>query len=230
LGSTPGDTGPAGRRPGIGRDGFRSIIDREPDLSVVAEASDGIETVELARRFRPDVAMVDIRMPVCDGLEATRRLLKLPNPPRVVILTTFDRGDYIYEALRAGASGFLLKDVRAGQLTEAVRIAASGDALLSPSVTRHVIEEYVRRPPRAERRTELAALTGRELEVLTLVAAALSNSEIGERLHVAEATVKTHVNRLLSKLGLRDRVQAVVYAYESNLITAGSRAPRREHS
>jgi len=192
------------------RDGFRSIIEREPDLSVVAEASDGIEAVELARRFRPDVALVDIRMPVCDGLEATRRLLQLSNPPRVVILTTFDRREYIYEALRAGASGFLLKDVRAGQLTEAVRIAASGDALLSPTVTRHVIEEYVRRPLRAERRAELAALTDRELEVLTLVAAALSNAEIGERLHVAEATVKTHINRLLSKLGFCDRGAAGV--------------------
>jgi DNA-binding NarL/FixJ family response regulator len=212
------------------RDGFRSIIEREPDLSVVAEASDGLETVELARRFQPDVALVDIRMPVCDGIEATRRLLKLQNPPRVVILTTFDRGEYIYEALRAGASGFLLKDVRAGQLTEAVRTAASGDALLSPSVTRHVIEEYVRRPPRSERRAELAALTDREREVLTLIAAALSNVEIGERLHVTEATVKTHVNRLLSKLGLRDRVQAVVYAYESNLISASSRVPGREQS
>jgi DNA-binding NarL/FixJ family response regulator len=139
----------------------------------------------------------------------------------------FDRGEYIYEALQAGASGFLLKDVRAGQLTEAVRTAASGDALLSPSVTRHVIEEYVRRPPRAEHRAELAALTDREREVLTLIAAALSNAEIGERLHVTEATVKTHVNRLLSKLGLRDRVQAVVYAYESNLISAGVRLPNR---
>ena len=199
------------------RDGFRSIIEREPDLSVIAEASDGLETVELARRFQPDVALVDIRMPVCDGLEATRRLLALPNPPRVVILTTFDRGEYIYEALRAGASGFLLKDVRAAQLTEAVRTAASGDALLSPSVTRHVIEEYVRRPPKVEHRAELAALTNREREVLTLVATALSNAEIGERLHVTEATVKTHVNRVFGKLGLRDRAQAIVFAHERGI-------------
>jgi DNA-binding NarL/FixJ family response regulator len=165
--------------------------------------------------------LMDIRMPVLDGLEATRRLLADPNAPRVLVLTTFDLNEYVYEALTAGASGFLLKDVRAGELTEAIRTIAAGESLLSPAITRRLIEQYVRRPPPGERPSELADLTDRELEVLKLLARGLSNAEIAARLYLGTSTVKSHVNRILSKLDRRDRVQAVVLAYESGLIQPG---------
>jgi DNA-binding NarL/FixJ family response regulator len=206
----------------IVRDGLRAIIELEDDLEVVAEAADGAEAVELARSGAPDVALVDIRMPEVDGLEATRRLLALPVPPRVLVLTTFDRNEYVYEAMKAGASGFLLKDVRRGQLTDAIRAAAGGETLVAPAITRRLIEEFCRRPsPEQARRSELVDLTPRELEVLTLLGRGLSNSDIAAALVVAETTVKTHVARVLSKLGLRDRAQAVVVAYETGLVRPG---------
>jgi DNA-binding NarL/FixJ family response regulator len=207
----------------IVRDGLRAIVELEPDLEVVAEAADGGEAVELARRHSPDVALVDIRMPNIDGLEATRRLGALPAPPRVLVLTTFDHNEYVYEAMKSGASGFLLKDVRRGQLTDAIRKVVDGDTLVAPAITRRLIEEFCRRPSADEaRRKELVDLTPRELEVLTLVGRGLSNHEIAQTLVVAETTVKTHVARVLSKLDLRDRAQAVVVAYETGLVRPGS--------
>jgi DNA-binding NarL/FixJ family response regulator len=203
------------------RDGFRALIDREPDLRVVAEAVDGVEAIAQARRHRPAVVLMDIRMPTIDGLTATARVLALPEPPRVLVLTTFDRDDWVYEALRAGASGFLLKDVRGSQLTEAIRTVAAGEALLAPSVTRRLIEQFVSRAPERPP-TSLPELTERERDVLRLLAGGLSNAEIAESLVIGHSTVKTHVNRLLTKLGLRDRAQAVVYAYESGFVRAGS--------
>lgn len=200
------------------RDGFRALIDRDPAMEVVAEARDGVEAVSLARESHPDVVLMDIRMPRLDGLAATKQVLALPEPPRVLVLTTFDRNDWVYEALKAGASGFLLKDVRGSQLTDAIRTVASGDALLAPSITRRLIEEFVARTPNVSSRPT-DVLTARELEVLRLVAAGLSNAEIAEQLVVELSTVKTHVNRMLSKLDLRDRTQAVVYAYETGLVT-----------
>jgi DNA-binding NarL/FixJ family response regulator len=206
----------------IVRDGLRAIVELEDDLEVVAEAADGAEAVELGREHEPDVALVDIRMPNVDGLEATRRLLSLPIPPRVIVLTTFDHNEYVYEAMRAGASAFLLKDVRRGQLTDAIRKVMEGDTLVAPIITRRLIEEFCRRPSaRAARARELADLTPRELEVLALVGRGLSNREIADGLVVAETTVKTHVARILAKLGLRDRAQAVVAAYESGLVQPG---------
>lgn len=202
------------------RDGFRALIDRDPSMQVVAEAADGVEAVSLARSAHPDVVLMDIRMPRVDGLAATRQVLALPEPPRVLVLTTFDRNDWVYEALKAGASGFLLKDVRGSQLTGAIRTVAAGDALLAPSITRRLIEEFVAREPNVSSRPP-DVLTTRELEVLRLVAAGLSNAEIAERLVVELSTVKTHVNRMLSKLDLRDRTQAVVYAYETGLVSRG---------
>jgi len=202
------------------RDGFCSILARESDLKVVGEAADGVEAVTTVARTKPDVALLDIRMPVMDGLEAGRRILGLPSPPRVLMLTTFDADEYVYEALRFGASAFLLKDVRKGELVEAVRTVAAGHALLSPTITRRLIERFVRAgPPGGELPRSVSELTQREREVLLLIAEGLSNSEIAGRLFLSEATVKTHVNRLLSKLSLRDRVQAVVLAYETGLIT-----------
>lgn len=207
----------------IVRDGLRTIIELEDDLEVVAEASDGAEVVELARTLAPDVALVDIRMPNVDGLEATRHLVALPAPPRVVVLTTFDRNEYVYEAMKAGASGFLLKDVRRGQLTDAIRNVVSGDTLIAPAITRRLIEEFCRRPSADQaRRTELVDLTPREVEVLEQVGRGLSNGDIAATLVVAETTVKTHVGRILMKLGLRDRAQAVVVAYETGLVRPGS--------
>jgi len=203
------------------RDGFRALIDREPDLRVVAEATDGVEALTLARQHRPDVVLMDIRMPRIDGLTATRQVLGLPQPPRVVVLTTFDRNEWVYDALRSGASGFLLKDVRANQLTDAIRTVAAGDSLLAPSITRRLIEEFVRVAPVAPAQPP-DILTDREADVLRLVAAGLSNAEIAERLTIGQSTVKTHVNRLLYKLDLRNRTQAVVYAYENGIVTRGS--------
>jgi DNA-binding NarL/FixJ family response regulator len=208
------------------REGFRSIIERESDLSVVGEAADGQAAVALARELRPDVVLVDIRMPVMDGLQATRELLARPAAPRVLILTTFDRDEYVYEALKAGASGFLLKDIRRGQLVEAIRTAAAGEALLAPTITRRLIEDFVRRPPAGERSAVLKALTDREREVLTLMARGMSNAEIAQALCLGEATIKTHVNRILSKLELRDRVQAVVLAYECGIVQPGAGSQR----
>jgi DNA-binding NarL/FixJ family response regulator len=203
------------------RDGFRALIDREPDLAVVAEAADGVEAIAAVRAHRPDVVLMDVRMPNIDGLTATRRVLALPEPPRVLVLTTFDRNEWVYDALRAGASGFLLKDVRGSQLTDAIRTVAAGEALLSPSITRRLIEEFVARQPAPAPAAPPDALTEREAEVLRLLAAGLTNAEIAERLFVGHSTVKTHVARLLAKLELRDRAQAVVYAYESGFVRPG---------
>jgi DNA-binding NarL/FixJ family response regulator/class 3 adenylate cyclase len=206
------------------RTGFRMILEAEPDLEVVGEASDGHEAVAQARSLAPDVVLMDVRMPEMDGIEATRQLLDADGAKsKVVMLTTFDMDEYVYEALRAGASGFLLKDVPPEQLVAGIRAVASGDALLAPSVTRRVIEEFVRRPPDSVREppTSLSELTARELEVLKLIARGLSNAEIAKELFVSETTVKTHVAHVLMKLDLRDRVQAVVLAYESGLVQPG---------
>jgi DNA-binding NarL/FixJ family response regulator len=205
------------------RAGFRMILEAEADIEVVGEAADGREAVEEARRLRPDVVLMDVRMPDIDGIEATRRLLGEGDDTKVVMLTTFDMDEYVYDALRAGASGFLLKDVPPEQLVSGIRAVASGDALLAPSVTRRVIEEFVRHPPATVRTLppELGELTARELEVLKLIARGLSNAEIATELFVSETTVKTHVARVLMKLHLRDRVQGVVLAYESGLIEPG---------
>ena len=204
------------------RAGFRMILDAEPDFDIVGEAADGLEALELADRHTIDVALMDIRMPNLDGIEATRRLLERSPATRVLMLTTFDLNEYVYEALRAGASGFMLKDAPPEQLVEAIRIVADGDALLAPEITRRVIEEYVSRPLAGDGHPPaLEELTARELEVLRLVARGLSNGEIAEQLFLGETTVKTHVAHLLQKLRLRDRVQAVVLAYESGLVQPG---------
>jgi DNA-binding NarL/FixJ family response regulator len=206
------------------RAGFRMILEAEPGFEVVGEASDGLTAVLAARETEPDVILMDVRMPNVDGLEATRRLLEgKEEGPRILILTTFDLDEYVYEALRAGASGFLLKDTPPEHLVEAIRIVAGGDALLSPSITRRVISEFVRRPPASVRQSPegLDELTARELEVLRLIARGLSNAEIAAEAYVSETTVKTHVARILMKLRLRDRVQAVVFAYEHGIVQAG---------
>jgi DNA-binding NarL/FixJ family response regulator len=206
------------------RAGFRMILDAEADIDIVGEASDGLEAIDAVRRERPDVVLMDIRMPELDGLEATRRILAhgaSADGPRVLMLTTFDLDEYVYEALRAGASGFLLKDTPPEQLVAGIHIVASGEALLSPQITTRVIEEFVRRPGPSAPVKGIDELTARELEVLKLIAKGLSNAEIARELYVSETTVKTHVARVLMKLDLRDRVQAVVLAYESGLVQPG---------
>ncbi|WP_231336259.1 response regulator [Actinomadura graeca] len=206
------------------RTGFGVLLNAQPDIEVVGEAVNGEEGLRRIAELRPDVVLMDVRMPVMDGLEATRRLLAdaADGAPRVLMLTTFDLDDYVYEALRAGASGFLLKDASATELADAVRVVAAGDALLSPSITRRLIAEFSRMgAPRAPSRKRLDELTERETEVLALVARGLSNGEIAGRLVVAEQTVKTHFGRILMKLGLRDRPQAIVYAYEVGLVRPG---------
>ena len=204
------------------RSGFRLILEAREDIEVVGEAEDGAEAVELARRLEPDVILMDVRMPKMDGVEATRRLTAAGSSARVVILTTFDLDEYVHEAIRAGASGFLLKDVQPTQLVEAVRVVAAGEALLAPTVTRRLLDRFARSLP-DEKPPSLEALTARELEILRLVAGGLSNAEIAEELVVTEATVKTHVSSVLRKLHLRDRVQAVVAAYDAGLVQPTAR-------
>jgi len=205
------------------RAGFRMILEAEPDLEVVGEAANGREAVAEAGRLRPDVVLMDVRMPEMDGIEATRRLLDGNDDTKVMMLTTFDMDECVYEALRAGASGFLVKDVPPEQLVAGIRSVASGDSLLAPSVTRRLIQEFVRRPPDALRTPspELARLTAREVEVLRMMARGRSNAEIAIEFFVSETTVKTHVAHVLAKLGVRDRVQAVVFAYESGVVLPG---------
>jgi len=205
------------------RVGLRKILEADGDVEVVAEAEDGEEAVAAAARYRPDLVLMDIRMPVLDGIEATRRIVAADGSTRVLVLTTFGLDSYVYEALHAGASGFMLKDAPPEEIAGAVRIVAGGDALLAPAVTRAVVEEFARRAPvtPSPEPPALDDLTPREREVLTLLTRGLSNPEICERLVISEATAKTHVARILQKLGLRDRVQAVIYAYESGLITPG---------
>ena len=210
------------------REGFAAVLAAQPGLLVVGQAADGAQAVHQARQLRPDVVLMDVRMPVMGGVEAARQILTAvanPGRPRVLMLTTFDLDDYVYAALRAGASGFLLKDATAAELVHAVRVVAAGDALLAPSVTRRLIADFARQPrldapfPQA-----LGALTQRETEVLGLIARGLSNTDISETLFIAEQTTKTHVGRILAKLGLRDRAQAVVLAYETGLVTPGGGA------
>jgi DNA-binding NarL/FixJ family response regulator len=204
------------------RAGFRAILEAQPDIEVSGEAENGAEAVALAERRAPDVILMDIRMPVLDGVEATRRLVAGDSPARILILTTFDLDEYVHAAIRAGASGFLLKDVTPAKLLEAIRIVAAGDALLAPSVTRRLLERFATTLPQRDRSNEaLSTLTARETEVLRLLAGGLSNAEIAASLVLSEATVKTHISSLLRKLGLRDRVQAVILAYETGLVTLG---------
>ena len=204
------------------REGFRLILEVEPDIEVVGEAHDGATTVEETKRLRPDVVLMDIRMPGVDGIAATRQLAQAGVPARVLMLTTFDRDDYLYEAMKAGASGFLLKDARRDQLVHAIRTVAAGEALLAPALVRRLVEDFCLRPaPGDEPPEAFNGLTGRELEVLRLVARGLSNTEVAGTLFLSEATVKTHLSHLMQKLRLRDRVQAVVLAYESGLIRPG---------
>ena len=207
------------------RAGFRMILGAEPDIEVVGECSNGAQAVDSAARLQPDVVLMDIRMPEMDGIEATRRVTSNgKRPPRVIVLTTFDLDEYVYDALGAGASGFLLKDVTADTLFDAVRVVAGGDALLAPTVTRRLVSEFARlRPSVPSDPDALAELTPREIEVFRLVAEGLSNGEIAERLVVSDETVKTHVSRVLAKLAVRDRTQAVVVAYESGLVTPRAR-------
>jgi len=234
----PGTGGPAGQNPGravpmirvivaddeaLVRDGLRAIAELEGDIEVIAEAATGDQAVALARQLRPDVVLMDVRMPGLDGIQATRLVLAEPDPPRVLVLTTFDRNRYVYEALQAGASGFLLKDVRRGQLARAIRDVVAGQTLLAPAITLRLIEQFCQRPgPYDGTPPALAGLSPRELEVLRLLGRGMSNTQIADTLVVAETTVKTHVARILAKLGLRDRAQAVVVAYETGLIQPGN--------
>jgi DNA-binding NarL/FixJ family response regulator len=207
------------------RTGFRVILDAEPDITVAGEAADGREAVEAARSRRVDVVVMDIRMPAMDGIEATRRIATNGDgAPRILILTTFDLDEYVFEALRAGASGFLLKDAGADELLHAVRVVAAGDALLAPSITRRLIADYARRPAPQEQPQAMSDLTPRELDVLRLMARGLANADIARELYIGDATVKTHVARIFAKLGLHDRAQAVVLAYESGLVQPGAAA------
>jgi len=202
------------------RSGFRLILEARPDLQVVGEAEDGAQAVRLAAQTQPDVILMDVRMPHLDGVEATRQIVAAGSPARILVLTTYDLDEYVYAAIRAGASGFLLKDVQPAQLAEAIRVIAAGDALLAPSVTRRLLGQFARTLP--EQRAipaTLSALTEREADVLRLLAAGLSNAELAGRLYISEATVKSHVSSLLRKLGVRDRVQAVILAYEAGLVT-----------
>ncbi len=204
------------------RGGFRMILDAEPDIEVIGEAIDGADAVRGFERLRPDVVVMDVRMPTMDGIEATRRITAADDGAKILMLTTFDLDEYVYDALRAGASGFLLKDRPPEELVQAVRVVASGDALLAPAVTRRLIEEFAHRPEAPVSPRAMDELTEREREVLVFMARGLSNGEIAASLFVAETTVKTHVGRVLHKLGLRDRAQAVVLAYESGLVQPGA--------
>jgi DNA-binding NarL/FixJ family response regulator len=213
------------------REGFAAVLAAQPGLLVVGQAADGADAVRQTRHLDPDVVLMDVRMPVMDGLQATRQILRAPASParpRVLMLTTFDLDDYVYQALRAGASGFLLKDATAAELVHAVRVIAAGDALLAPSVTRRLIADFARQPhPGPPFPATLGALTQRESEVLQLIARGLSNAEISDTLVIAEQTTKTHIGRILAKLDLRDRAQAVVLAYETGLVTPGGSGPAR---
>jgi DNA-binding NarL/FixJ family response regulator len=204
------------------RSGFRMILEAREDLEVVGEAENGERAIELALELEPEVVLMDVRMPVLDGVEATRRLLETGSQARVIILTTFDLDEYVFEALRAGASGFLLKDVQPAQLAEAIRVVAAGEALLAPSVTRRLLDRFAATLAPSHPPPTLDSLTARELEILRLIAGGLSNAEIAAELVVSETTVKTHVSSVLRKLNLRDRVQAVVLAYEAGLVRPGS--------
>jgi DNA-binding NarL/FixJ family response regulator len=208
---------------GLVRGGFRLILDAQPDIEVAGEAADGHEALEISGRTSPDLVLMDIRMPKLDGIEATRRLLARASPPRVLMLTTFDLDEYVYEAMKAGASGFLLKDTDPAELVRAVRVILAGEALLAPQITRRLVERFTRLPPPGlARPAALGELSDRELEVLRLVSRGLTNAEIAGRLFLSAATVKTHVSRVLAKLGLRDRIQAVVLAYEAGLVQPGA--------
>jgi DNA-binding NarL/FixJ family response regulator len=206
------------------RSGFRMILEARPEIEVVGEAEDGFEALEATRRLLPDVILMDVRMPNLDGVEATRRLVARGTESRILILTTFDLDEYVYEAIRAGASGFLLKDVRPQELVDAIHVVAKGDALLAPSITRRLLDRFAEQAPQDDPKPppQLESLTERELEVLKLVAKGWSNAELAEKLFLSETTVKTHVSSVLRKLGLRDRVQAVVMAYEAGLVRPGT--------
>ena len=206
------------------RDGFRMILNAQEEIDVVGEAADGAEAVELSKRLLPHVVVMDVRMPGMNGIEATRRIVASGVDSRVLILTTFDLDEYVYEALRVGASGFLLKDVTAAQLAEGVRVVAAGEAMLAPTVTRRLLERFAGILPGAEEQmpSSLSALTGREREILTLLASGLSNAELGARLYLSEPTIKTHLSSIFRKLGVRDRVQAVIAAYDAGLVEPAS--------
>jgi len=209
------------------RAGLKMMLEVEPDIEIAGEAADGDEAIRVVRDLAPDVVLMDVRMPRRDGISATRLLLdgRLSSPPKVLILTTFDLDEYVYEALRAGASGFVLKDLSPEQLVEAIRVVAGGEALLAPTVTRRLIEEFARHAPAPVPPKAFEELTPREIEVFGLIARGMSNAEIAESLVVSDATIKTHVARVLMKLGLRDRIQAVVLAYETGIITPGEGGP-----
>ena len=210
------------------RSGFRMILDERPGIEVVGEAEDGLQAIALAERRRPDVILMDVRMPNLDGIEATRRLVAAGSPARILILTTYDLDEHVYDAIRAGASGFLLKDARPTQLVEAIEVVAAGDALLAPAITRRLLDRFAEGGPTGRREPfpALQSLTEREVEVLRLVATGMSNAELADRLFLSETTVKSHVSSVLRKLGLRDRVQAVVLAYEAGVVRAGERRER----
>ena len=210
------------------RDGFRMILNNEEDINVVGEASDGGEAVELTKRLLPQVVLMDVRMPNMNGIEATRRILASGVESRVLILTTFDLDEYVYEALRVGASGFLLKDVTARQLVDGVRVVASGEALLAPTVTRRLLERFAPTLPGGDEQAPpaLESLTERELEILTLLASGLSNAELGAKLYLSEPTIKTHLSSIFRKLGVRDRVQAVIAAFDAGLVEPAARTGR----